>query len=485
MHFKKLSDCDVIPEGHIPLQTNLLKRLDVLKWSNWHLRASLILGTGWAMDAFETTVVCASIANIAETFSIVDNDQKAYITSVWTFGGLFGALFFGYICDRFGRKFTFLSTLVMYSCFTCVTAISPTFLFFLIFRALTAIGVAAEYSAVTTSIAEFIPLKHRGFVSTLVLGMWTIGSLFASFVNVIIIPSLPVNIGWRVAFCFGAVSAGFALWARHQIPESPRWLISKGRLEEAKSIVEGIESAALQPDNGNGVEPVPFSSHSQKHVLSQLFWLFRRFPFLTLFACVLDVSQAFGGYGISSLLSISILPAAKIPSCQFPLFYFVGSVATLPGTLVTAVLMHKIRRKILLPTAYCFATLSAVSMFCASQSGKSKWVWFAYCVYSFFYTVAWNTSYPMYPELFPTQFRSTGIGVAVAVGRVGGFAGPILLNYIYYGSGGALGSIALVAAFFLTTCFASIPFAFFGVEGKDKSLEDCHHDDMDVQMDIK
>ncbi|KAI8893475.1 major facilitator superfamily transporter [Globomyces pollinis-pini] len=454
--------------------TDLFNRLDKLTWSSWHTFTSFVLGTGWAMDAFETSIVSANIAYISEDFNITDPFQQSLITSVWNAGGLVGALLFGYLGDRFGRKFTFVFSLIMYSAFTLITSFSPSFLFFLILRACTAIGVAAEYSAVTSSVSEFLPMANRGQVTALIQGTWSIGAILASAVNVLIIPMFSTHLGWRVAFSLGAVAALFALWARKNIPESPRWLVNRNQLEKAESIVRQIEIDAKQPDNNINVEQSPYLVHEHENLFSQVAGLVFNHPFRTLFCSLLDASQAFGGYGVSSFMSVCVFKLVDFPKDQIALFYFVGNLFTIPGTLVTFFLIEKIDRKIMLPLGYSLAAVSAVLLAPAALSGNLTWVWVAYCFYQFGYTMAWNIGYPMYAEIFPTRYRATGIGFSVAVGRTAGFAAPLLLETVYSSGNGQniLGATLLLAGLFLSAVVASIPWAIYGVEARGKSLED-------------
>jgi MFS family permease len=216
---------------------------------------------------------------------------------------------------------------------------------------------------------------------------------------------------------------------------------------------------------------VPFTTQTTTDPMSQIVSLIYNYPLTTIFACLLDLSQAFGGYGVSSFMSVSLSGLASLPADQLPMFYFIGSLCTIPGTLVTVLLIDRLGRKQLLPIAYFTAAISAGSLYPAALSQNLTWFYAAYGFYQFGYTLAWNTSYPMYPELFPTQYRATGIGLAVAVGRFGGIFAPFLLTAAYNSSGAGL-ALGLVMGFFLMTTIMSIPYSYYGIEASGKSLEE-------------
>lgn len=167
------------------------------------------------------------------------------------------------------------------------------------------------------------------------------------------------------------------------MPESPRWLMGQGNKAEAEAIVLEIEIAAKQPNHGKYVDATPFHSYKNQNIFLQLFSLVRYYPFQTIFACILDISQAFGGYGVASFVSTSLLPFAKIPESEWALFYFVGTCAAVPGTLFAALFMRIMGRKILLPVAYFVATITAFSMYLALESGNQSLVWLTYALYQF------------------------------------------------------------------------------------------------------
>ncbi len=160
------------------ITSDVTRRLDRLHWSRFHTLITAVLGVGWLLDAFEVNIVGSVLGVIQNVFHL-SVTQASWVVSIWLIGIMFGAFIFGYLADRFGRKRLFILTLVMYSFFTLLTALSPNYFFLLVFRFLTAIGVGAEYTAVNSAISEFIPPNNRGKVNTLVMNFWPVGAMIA------------------------------------------------------------------------------------------------------------------------------------------------------------------------------------------------------------------------------------------------------------------------------------------------------------------
>ncbi len=218
-------------------------RLDRSSWRPIHRRIAAALGVGWALDAFEVQIIGSVIPSIASDFHL-DKGQQIAVFVVWFLGLGIGAAGFGYLADRVGRRRLFVATLLLYSLSAIATAASPTYLVFMIFRFLTGLGVGGEYSAVCSAISEFMPARVRGRTNALVMNFWSLGGIVAGLVSILFVSALLGAHGWRVALLFGAVSAGYALYARRLVPESPRWLASQGRLEEASAVIEQVTGIA-------------------------------------------------------------------------------------------------------------------------------------------------------------------------------------------------------------------------------------------------
>src|SRR5579863_7997113 len=181
------------------ITTDVTRRLDLLHWSRFHTMATAVLGIGWLLDAFEVNIVGSVLGVIQSVFHLNAN-QASWVVSIWLLGIMFGAFIFGYLADRFGRKRLFIATLVMYSFFTVLTALSPNYVFLMVFRFLTAIGVGAEYTAINSAISEFIPPTHRGKINGLVMNFWPVGAMIAALANLFFINLLALDIGWRFGF---------------------------------------------------------------------------------------------------------------------------------------------------------------------------------------------------------------------------------------------------------------------------------------------
>jgi MFS family permease len=451
------------------ITTDVTRRLDVLRWSKFHTIVTAVLGIGWLLDAFEVNIV-GSVLGVIQTVFHLNANQASWVVSIWLLGIMFGAFIFGYLADRFGRKRLFIATLVMYSFFTVLTALSPNYVFLIVFRFLTAIGVGAEYTAINSAISEFIPPTHRGKINGLVMNFWPVGAMIAALVNLFFINLLVPAIGWRVGFAFGAIAALFVVWMRRSIPESPRWLLAKGRQREAEGVVRSIETRAGQTQHET-LAAIRVDARTAQPFFGQVYELITRYPARLALGCLLDLSEAFGYYGMFTFLALAVLPAVHISATQIPWFYFLGNIGALLGGLAMLSVIDRLGRKITVPGFYTLAALSALLLAPATRTGSGLVVLLAFLLANFFATGAWTSAYPTFSEIFPTHLRSTGVGLSVAVGRTGAiFSGPLLIA-IFQGPTGLTGALLMMAALWLVGAIVMIPWYFQGVEGARTPLE--------------
>jgi MFS family permease len=442
------------------------RALDRLRWRAIHTRMTLALGIGWMLDAFEVNIV-GNVLGVLQKLWNLSGQEASWAVSVWLIGIMLGALLFGYLADRFGRRKLFLLTLLLYSSFTVLSALSPNYPAFLVFRLLTAIGVGAEYSAINAAIGELIPARYRGRASAAVMNFWPLGSILAGLVTLYFINLLPPAIGWRFAFALGAVIALFTIWVRRTLPESPRWLAARGQYRRAAAIATLLDS-----DTRDFGAPT-LKAGGPKRALSffsQLWSLMRRCPGRLALGCALDFAEAAGYYGLFALLPLVILPRVGVPDAEVPVFFIVGNIGGVFGGIAAALALDSVGRKAAVTVFYTLAALSLLYLGHAMLSGSSSGVMVAFVFANCCATGAWIAAYATFSELFPTAARATGIGFSVAFGRIGAaIAPPILLWFAQSISAGS--AIMLTAAFWLIGTAAMVPWTIWGAEGKGVSLE--------------
>ncbi len=448
----------------------LFARLDRARWNKVHTTITIALGVGWLLDAFEVTIVNNVIGVFRDQWHL-SNLQASWVLSIWFIGIMLGAYVFGYLADRFGRKRLFVVTLAMYGSFTFLTAFAWNYPSLMLLRLLTAIGVGAEYAAINAAISEFIPARHRGKTNATVMNFWSLGAILAALVTLFLINRLPPDVGWRAAFGFGALIALCAGLARRYIPESPRWLAARGNLDEAEGVVEQVEQGRFVSSAAGSGQPRPAGDASDRAT----FWmqtreLIMRHPGRLALGSLLDFSEAAGYYGLFAFLALFILPAVHVSTHVVPWFYLIGNIGALAGGVTVALLLDRAGRKLTVPIAYLLAAVGVILMAAATQTHDWRWVLAAFTLANLFATGSWISAYPTFSEIFPTHLRSTGIGLSVAVGRLGAFGAPLALTAVATHFG-MMPALMLLASFWLIGALAMVPWYFRGVEGKGVPLE--------------
>ena len=447
------------------LYSDLPGRLDRLGWNRFHTAVLLTLGAGWALDGFEVTVVGPLLAYLSRVFHL-NVVQGAWVGSIFLLGALGGALIFSTLADRLGRKRLFLTTMLLYGLSTFATAFAGGYATLLAFRFLTGLGIGGEYGAVNAAIDEFIPARFRGRADGAVNASWSVGGVLASLVTLAVLSVLPPQIGWRFAFLFGGVAAVFVAVARRVLPESPRWLLHHGRTAQAAAVVARVEVAGGAP--AGTLPPAVALRQADGSWLQEVGELWRRFPGRVLLAMALNIGEAGPYYGLLIVLGTVILPANHVTGGAIPLFYLYGALVGILGAFGVAWAADAWGRKPAVTGGFALLTVLALTFNLLHGSLSGLLVVFG--LYSLCGQVTGTGTYIVTSELFPTEQRALGIGLAVAAGRVAALAAPLAFAGLYavYGTAGVFAGMAALAGVGLA---GMTLWSLYGVEGKARSLE--------------
>jgi MFS family permease len=445
--------------------TGIGERLDRAPWQRTHTTILLALGAGWLFDSFEVQMFSSAVGPLGDHFGASVFERDA-VLAVWLGGILLGALAGGRLADRFGRRRLFVATLLWYAGFTVLTGLSPNLGTVYAMRFLAALGVGAEYSIINAAIAEFMPARVRGAANALVMNFWPAGAIAAGLLAYFALDTLALStaVSWRYMFVLGGLVALVVLYFRRRIPESPRWLAARGRNDEAERIVRSLDGGNVTP-SGTKDETAPLFG------LPAFIELVRHYPGRLALGALLDLAEAFGYYGIFALLSVVVLPQVHISQAGIPIFYIIGNVGALAGGLVMASLFDRVGHRRMVGICYVLSAGGVALLAAATSSGSAAWVTLAFVAASGFGTAAWTSAYPTFTELFPTHLRGAGVGVSVAVGRIGAIVGTLALPDLAERLG-ATASYLLVAGFWLIGAGAVTVYAVRGgVEGARRPLE--------------
>jgi MFS family permease len=465
------------------IETNIPARLDRLPWAKFHWMVVLGLGTVWILDGLEVTIVGAIAPRLTESGSgiAITTAQIGTAAAVYVAGACGGALFFGQLTDRFGRKKLFLLTLGVYIAATLATAASWTVWFFFLCRFLTGAGIGGEYAAINSAIDELIPARVRGRVDLIINGSYWVGAAVGSAVAILLLNEalLSASVGWRLAFLLGAVIGLGVLVVRRNVPESPRWLFIHGREEEAEAIVRNIEEAVEretgdhleQPDKTITVrqrEKIPFREIAKT--------AFQRYPRRAILGLALFIGQAFLYNGVTFNLGTLYTTFFGVSSSFVPVFLIVFAAGNFLGPLLLGRLFDTVGRKPMIAGTYlgsaAVAALLAV-LFTGHALGSSAWTFQVFIFATFFLASAGaSAAYLTVSEIFPMETRALAIAFFFAVGTgIGGIIGPLLFaNMIASGNRGEVATAFLIGAAVMAV--GGIVEIFFGVKAEQEPLED-------------
>ncbi|ASK66485.1 MFS transporter [Brachybacterium avium] len=463
------------------ITTQVPSRLDRLPWSRFHWRVVLGLGGVWILDGLEVTMVGNVAARLTEDGSGLDisTAQIGVAGAIYIVGACLGALFFGQLTDRLGRKKLFLWTLVLYLVATVATAFSFSPWFFFLCRFLTGAGIGGEYAAINSAIDELIPAKVRGRVDLVINGSYWLGSAAGSALALVLLSTafFPIDLGWRLAFGFGAVLGLVVLLVRRHVPESPRWLFIHGHEDEAERIVRGIEES-IEDEKGVELPPAEQSLTVRQRTAIPFREIakvaFKTYPKRSLLCLALFVGQAFLYNGITFNLGLLLTSFYGIGEALAPLFIIFWALSNFAGPVILGHFFDSVGRKPMIMLAYlgsALVTLPLAWVFLSETGGLTAFM--ILLVVTFFLASSGaSAAYLTASEIFPMETRALAIAFFYAVGTaVGGIAGPLLFgNLIATGERMPVAVGFLIAA--VVMAVGGLAELFFGVKAEGEQLED-------------
>lgn len=440
--------------------TDIPSRLDALPWSRWHWKVVLALGTAWVLDGLEVTIV-GSLGGVlmrADTLAL-DATQVGASASLYVGGAVIGALLFGRLADRLGRKRLFLLTLAIYMGATVATALSTGFWSFAACRLVTGLGIGGEYAAINSAIDELIPARVRGRVSLAINGSFWIGAALGALASLVLLDErvLGPELGWRAGFALGALLALAILVVRRHVPESPRWLLAHGRAAEAEAILRTIErSAGVQPPATPPPVQAPRAAPALREVLHVLLVRYRARSAVVL---ALMVSQAFFYNAIFFTYALVLTRFHGVADARVGLYILPFAAGNVLGPLLLGPLFDRVGRRRMIAFTYAGAgvALLATGLGFVHEVLDARTQTLAWSGVFFLASAAASAAYLSASELFPLEMRALAISIFYAVGTgAGGFMAPALFGWLIDSgsreavfAGYAFGAVLVIGAAFI------------------------------------
>ena len=454
-------------------------RLDALPWSQFHTLVIVALGITWVLDGLEVTLAGAVSGALKASPSLRLSDAQVGISaSAYLTGAVLGALLFGWLTDRFGRKCLFFVTLGVYVLATGASALSTDFVTFAFFRFITGAGIGGEYSAINSAIQELIPARYRGRTDLGVNGSFWLGAVLGAVGSSLLLQPgrLPPDVGWRVAFGSGAVLGLGILFLRRYLPESPRWLLLHGRAEEAECIAAAVERDVRGCATASELLPqlrLRIRARTASFVDLGMS-LFRHYPRRAVLGLVLMTAQAFCYNAIFFTYALVLGRFYAVQPEDVGLYLLPFAVSNFLGPLVLGRYFDSWGRRQMIGTTYALSglLLGLTAMLFAAGMLSAATQTLAWTLVFFFASAAASSAYLVVSESFPVEVRALSIAFFYALGTaIGGVGAPWLFG-VLIGSGEPLAiawGYALGALLMLTAAAVAL---WLGVAAERKPLEE-------------
>ena len=451
--------------GFTDTDLNTLKRLERLPFGKPQLHLLFMGGLGYTFDGMDAALVAFIMAPVMALWSLT-NQQTGIVGSSLMIGYLVGAFSAGTLGDLIGRRAVMMYALAVYTIATLVAALSPSWEFLFWSRVVAGAGIGAESAIIAPFLSEFVQSKFRGrFIGSLA-GFFSFGFVFAALLGYFVVPAH--SEGWRIVQVIASVPIVMLLWWRRSLPESPRWLMQQGRSEEAEQVVAKMEASFVR--DGKSLPPyenvqIPAMGARKTGTFSQnlaALWS-KGMVRTTVMLWILWISITFSYYGFFTWIPTLLVKEGMTITKSFG-YSIIIYLAQIPGYYSGAFLCEKLDRKW---TIVLYMLMGGVSAYFLSGARSDNLItFFGFCL-SFFMNGTYAGIYAYTPELYPTAFRTTGMGVASSFGRIGGLAAPLIIGFTY-------AQIGFIGVFTITTIVlvtGALSVAILGMSTTGKSLE--------------
>jgi len=459
-------------------------RIDRLPWSPFHTRMVVALGVAWILDGLEITVASAVADTLTRPETLgLSSAAVGLIASVYLAGEVVGALFFGRLSDKLGRRNLFMITLGVYLVGSGLTALTlgssaGWVVFLYVTRFIAGMGIGGEYAAINSAIDELIPARYRGRVDIAVNGTYWAGAIIGTIGTFVFLKAIDISLGWRLAFLLGPVLGLVILLVRRNLPESPRWQVMNGRVEEAERTISYIEheveatGVKLPPVDGSKVIVLRPTEKIGYVALTRV--LFRDYPSRSVLGASLMISQSFLYNAIFFTYTLVLGKFYGVASESAPLYLIAFAVGNLAGPLTIGHFFDTIGRRKMITGTYLLSgvllAISAVLFNAGVLNAVTQTI--AWCVIFYFASAGASAAYLTVSEIFPLEVRAKAIAVFFAIAQCFGALGPVIYGaLIGDGSepfklflGYLLGAVVMIAGGLVAW--------FLGVDAEGRSLEE-------------
>ncbi|MFJ5137830.1 MFS transporter [Streptomyces sp. NPDC088707] len=462
--------------------TKVPARLDRLPWSRWHWMIVIGLGTVWILDGLEVTIVGSMAGRLSEEGSglpITDAQVTGTAAALYVAGACSGALFFGWLTDRYGRKKLFLITLAVYLAATAMTALSFSVWWFFLFRFLTGFGIGGEYAAINSAIDELIPSKYRGRVDLVINGSYWLGAVGGALLSVVALDTdiFAINVGWRLTFGLGVVLGLVILLVRRHVPESPRWMLIHGRSEGAEELVTAVEHRVEEEKHARLPEPDRSITIEQRRSIGFVEiarTLFRAYPKRAILGFSLFIGQAFLYNAITFGFGSILVKFFDVPTGNTGYYFAVIAFGNFLGPLLLGRLFDTVGRRTMIAGTYILSGLLLFGTAWLFDRGSldATTMTACWCVVLFFASAGASSAYLTVSEIFPMETRAMAIAFFYAIGTAaGGISGPLIFAELTE-SGVVRDAVIAFCVGAALMVLAGLVAVFFAVAAEGRSLED-------------